>query len=1612
MFPVTTSVEGQFKPVRTPPLASCLCFTLFWAGHAFAIDWPQWRGPNRAAAWTESGIVEKLPTTGLKVLWRAPVAMGYSSPVIAAGKVYLSDAELNKPMVRERVHCLEADSGKMRWSYCYETRAPDWFFTEDQARGPGATPIVWKGKVYALDLFGNLVCLDTKHGHVVWKKNLKEEFQMKETSADSSPLIEGDLLILMLGGKQGAGIVALDRNTGREVWRALDEAVTWSSPIVIDAGGVRQLIVWTQQSVSSLSQAIIYAYNIAAFTLRGSQTIPGLVGTAQNLVLWGTNGLAFSTTGGQIVLLQSLLRPGTSVAELSVSQIGPALATVGSAESFTITVTNAGSIGASDVLLYDPLPSGASFVNASSSQGAVQINNGVLIGTLGTIPPNGSAAVTLTVLPQAPGTLRNVANTVTSTANANSAQEVSTWLTRVSDAGNSNQIAELLLPVNDLVFNPIDGKLYASVSGTSSNFGNSIVAIDPLSLQIGNRIAVGSEPGALALSQDSRYLYVYLKSSASIERVDLQTGTVTFQYQLANSIALTGMFVLPGDFESLLLSQYYTQGTPSQRGVLLLQSGNVARTILPYGVSLIQPSVAANVFYGYANDTVPSSVSRVEMIGTNAVITSGYGLTLDVEPEIRSGGNLLFFSSGEVVDPEAMIRLASFPGLAQPPFVSQPPNHICPDMASGRVYYFVANSATFAAYSLNNYQLTGTVQVPGILGSPQQLVRWGARGLAFATTGGQLFSIQTAIVTTNQPADLVVNQTTPASTTLLSDFTVSITVSNQGPGVATGAIVNDVLPTGMRFVSASSTQGSVVTNGGTITALLGILNAGAKAQISILLRPDVIGSSVNYVRVAANEPDPDMTSNSSLQAIAIATNFSQNIPLIPLYVGDIAYDPSRGKVFATVQSPGAYSNSIVQINPLTGSIEQSLPTAFAPGKIAITSDGQFLYVGTTQEPIVARVNIQAWTNDLTFGLGSDFNGISYIVGDFAPLPGQPHSIAVSMHTWYGYYSPQLAIFDDGVKRPNALLEGGGGTYFIQASPDASTLYVINANGALGFAIEPLTFIPYTIDASGIGAAQSKIGGYASDFKIQNNWLITESGQVINLQNYTPQGAFPVAGLVAPALENGVVYFLVQVGPPSSPSWILQAYSTNMVNILWQLSVPGAVGIAHSFTRCGPDTFAFATSTPPGYPAGYPVDNFNQLFFVHTSAVPAAGDLVLGVTTNWAFAGAYLTNRFTVLNDGPRNATGVIFSNVLATGSTFVSVTSSQGACTQTNGVVICNIGALTGASSVTITVVSSVLDAGSIPLQASVSQNERDLDSSNNQVALSETIYPPPTVIVSNLTVYRQSGVLATFDVVLSSPYDQPVSLYCYTTNGSARSPGDYSSVSKSLTFPPGAVSAKFPVTIRDNGLVESNVVFYLIVSVSPSAAPIATASCTLINDNYYSFSVTNISLTADPTGMANAVFIVKLSGTNYTTTSVNYSTRDGSAASGRDYRAKAGILVFPAGVTTGSVSILVYAFADSVPVKTFYLDLANPVNAVLAVPGATASILRPDLIVGSSQLLSDGRFQLTLNGALGQNYFLLASTNLLDWTAISNFVATNQPVTVFDPDASNHPARFYRIGH
>ena len=240
---------------RASYLATSLILLLLFSGSIRADDWPQWRGLNRDGTWNETGILESFPSSGLKVRWRAPVGFGYSSPVVAQGRVYLTDAELMKPKAIERLHCLNEVTGKPLWTFAYDVAYPDWAFTPANEGRPIPTPIVHAGKVYTLGMLGHLFCLDAGKGDVLWKKNLDTEYQVQEFSCKSSPMIEGDLLILVVGGKPNACVLALDKNSGKEAWRALDEAMTNSSPIVISTGGKQQLIVWTQESVTSLDPA-------------------------------------------------------------------------------------------------------------------------------------------------------------------------------------------------------------------------------------------------------------------------------------------------------------------------------------------------------------------------------------------------------------------------------------------------------------------------------------------------------------------------------------------------------------------------------------------------------------------------------------------------------------------------------------------------------------------------------------------------------------------------------------------------------------------------------------------------------------------------------------------------------------------------------------------------------------------------------------------------------------------------------------------------------------------------------------------------------------------------------------------------------------------------------------------------------------------------------------------------------------------------------------------------------------------------------------------------------------------------------------------------------------
>lgn len=232
-----------------------LCAPAIWAD-----DWPQWMGPRRDNVWREQGLLKKFPPGGPRVVWRSPVAGGYAGPAVAGGRLFVTDYVTNDKAKddnferksftgRERVLCLDAQSGKELWRHEYPVT-----YTISYPAGPRCTPIAEGDKVYTLGAEGNLICFESTKGRIVWQKDLPREYGTKTAmwGYASHPLIDGEKLICIAGGT-GSHAIALDKNIGNEIWRTLTSPEQgYSPPTIIDAGGRRQLILARVNAFSSV----------------------------------------------------------------------------------------------------------------------------------------------------------------------------------------------------------------------------------------------------------------------------------------------------------------------------------------------------------------------------------------------------------------------------------------------------------------------------------------------------------------------------------------------------------------------------------------------------------------------------------------------------------------------------------------------------------------------------------------------------------------------------------------------------------------------------------------------------------------------------------------------------------------------------------------------------------------------------------------------------------------------------------------------------------------------------------------------------------------------------------------------------------------------------------------------------------------------------------------------------------------------------------------------------------------------------------------------------------------------------------------------------------------
>ncbi|WP_390621477.1 PQQ-binding-like beta-propeller repeat protein [Novipirellula artificiosorum] len=226
-----------------------------------ADDWPGWMGAQRDGVYHETGIVETIPAAGLKVKWRTPIHGGYAGPAVANGHVYVFDYKkesgeaFNDPGKRanlngkERLLVLDEATGKMIWKFEYDCP-----YSISYPAGPRCTPTVDGDRVYILGSEGDLHCLKTADGELVWQRSFKDDFsaEVPVWGFAGHPLVEGDTLYCMVGG-DGQGVVAFDKNTGAVKWKSLNAKAGYCPPSMIHFANTTQLIVFHPDAVVSLN---------------------------------------------------------------------------------------------------------------------------------------------------------------------------------------------------------------------------------------------------------------------------------------------------------------------------------------------------------------------------------------------------------------------------------------------------------------------------------------------------------------------------------------------------------------------------------------------------------------------------------------------------------------------------------------------------------------------------------------------------------------------------------------------------------------------------------------------------------------------------------------------------------------------------------------------------------------------------------------------------------------------------------------------------------------------------------------------------------------------------------------------------------------------------------------------------------------------------------------------------------------------------------------------------------------------------------------------------------------------------------------------------------------
>ncbi len=706
-----------------------------------------------------------------------------------------------------------------------------------------------------------------------------------------------------------------------------------------------------------------------------------------------------------------------------------------------------------------------------------------------------------------------------------------------------------------------------------------------------------------------------------------------------------------------------------------------------------------------------------------------------------------------------------------------------------------------------------------------------------------------------------------------SNLVYSVLVSNTGPAVASSVVVSNRLPSGLRYISSTSSLGMCSLVGDVVRCDVGDLPSGASASMTVVTVPIADGIATSSVMVARSGTEFYIDNNAATVVVTVRAPFDS----------------------FKIQGLFATGSRVVDHNSLTGDDR---------GGIAASST-QVLYSGDSRTARFALEDLSGGT-----GLNQVYDAM---VGD--------------------------------LRSQRIYSLGNGGNVIGNSGGIVTTLLEID--GATGVLNGNVINLSTPINLSSSSREPGIFAGYGlivlhNDSRVYSINLPT--GLVRDL------GALPTFNH---SQTESWAYWGVAENFGGS-TYLVYAFNNDIV----RTRIPdGATTLVATFSDLS-DMASITVSIPRNrwyfhYEGGGQFGGtFETIGYADASFNLGSGSLrddlsVFAVAEpSQVTVGSNLVYTLTVTNTGPSAADGVRLTNVLGEGVSFISSAPSQGTCAVVGRIVSCDLGSISGGSGAQITLIGQVVAARTITNVTEVVRAGTDFYVPNNVFrTFTAVILPELTIEDASVDEGSVGQAQLIFDVRLSFPSLEPISVEFSTFSGSAEVGLDFLATNGVLIIPPGQTNGSFAVLVVGDAFDEDDESLFVELS-SPTNATLANSSVfgTILNDDALpSLSVSDAGMVERNVGVSNLVFVVSLDVLSGRSVSVNYATANGTATSGGDYGVASGTLNFAAGETSKTVVVPVYGDTQVESNETFFVNLSNPGNAALGDGQGVGTILNDD---------------------------------------------------------------------